>query len=146
MSGPSLSLTPDPSLKTITGLKDQLDDSEMLDDDVEEEMVVDISHEAVDIRYNAAKLIRSELKDFACLERTRLQQPNEGEQNESDEDFSLNISYEAAFKRTMKNVYNFVAWLLTDKCPEVGDREGKVSLNVTRTSPESMSGHNSCSD
>ena len=53
-------------------------------------------HEGVGICYSSLKLIGSELKDFACLaclERTRLQQPDEYEQNESDADFSLNISY-----------------------------------------------------
>ena len=72
-------------------------------------MKIDRSHEALGICYNAAKSIGNELKDIACLERTRLRQSDIDQENEADEDFSLNISYEAAFQRTTKSLYNFVA-------------------------------------
>ena len=86
-------------LKAITALKNQLDDCEMLDDNVQEERNVDISHEAASIYYIASKLIR---RDFAHLKKTRLQKSAEDKQNENDEDFNLNISQETALKHTTK--------------------------------------------
>ena len=48
------------------------DDSEMLDDCTEVTEKVDRDHEAKSIYFNAAKLIRSELKELARLERKTL--------------------------------------------------------------------------
>lgn len=77
--------------------------SEVPEDNFQNERNVDISHEAVGIGFNAAKLIRSESKDFARLERKRLKETGDALQIESDEECNLNITYGAALKRSTNN-------------------------------------------
>ena len=44
----------------------------------------------------------------------------------------MDISYEYALRRTTKNLYNFVAWLVKDIGPEIDNDEGRVSVSITR--------------
>ena len=81
--------------------------------------------------YNAAKSLRLNIKDNAKKERKGFKafqsQPSEAE--DLTDVPSLEISYEYALERIGVNLYNHVAWLITDASSEIKS-DGRVHLDL----------------
>ncbi|KAJ8403226.1 hypothetical protein AAFF_G00354430 [Aldrovandia affinis] len=75
--------------------------------------------------YNTAKRIRMELQDQHKAEKQALKAAREARSSSASEteypSMQLEISYLEASRRVSCNLYNHLAWLITDASPEVGD-------------------------
>ena len=116
-------------------LKEKLKEDEL---DSESEDSDETSNTAtVNFNFHAAKQLRSELKSDERDERKILNENIESDLVEkgyssiTDGDKSIitmNINYATAYKKVNSNLYNHIAWMVTDTDAEVGD-DGRVILD-----------------
>lgn len=97
-------------LTEVKKLKDRLEESEYIEEDLDTDKTAtepQQSHTSPSEAFHTAKAIRKQLKSIASEERKRLKQLDAAEVN-------MDISYEYALKCVPNDLYNHIAWMLTD--------------------------------
>jgi len=123
-------------LAKLKQLKEKSEDAEY-EEESEDEVTPD---DTIISSYNTAKRIRMELQDQRKAEKQALKHAREagtssasGSQQipESETEgmsLQMEVSYLEASRRVSCNLYNYLAWLITDAPPEVGE-DGRVHVN-----------------